>query len=353
MRSWRTPTGPPSVRREWAERLRIEEENLRVAIRWFLAHDIAPLPHIFRILWLFWQMRGRMPEGRAWIDEVQRRADALDDRARAELLFTSAVTAVEVGDDESALAAVDGLRRLEGRIDDPYLESAAQLAISWILPIVDDFDGALRAASTALDGFRRQNEPFMAFAALTVGMVEMALGRDEAARAHLTEVDELGGQFDNNWLDVDCPDPTRLARGDGPVACDEARALLVESVDASEDTELSTLSRDLLARRRCPARAGRGRCTAGRDRPGCRRRAAAARGPAGMAVDAAGRSRAGHPGGAGDRCRGLRPRPSPPVPSSVTARRSPSYAGAHEHRSAAGDGCLPATGVSPEEDFLI
>ena len=116
---------PAERQAEWAERLRTEEENLRVAIRWFFTHDIAPLPHIFRILWLFWQMRGRMPEGRAWIDELQLRADALDDRARAELLFTSAVTAVEVGDDDSALAAVEGLRRLEGRIDDPYLESAA------------------------------------------------------------------------------------------------------------------------------------------------------------------------------------------------------------------------------------
>ena len=168
---------PAERQAEWAERLRTEEENLRIAIRWFLTHDIAPLPHIFRILWLFWQMRGRMPEGRAWIDEVRLKADALDDRAQAELLFTSAVTAVEVGDDDSALAAVDGLERLEGRIDDPYLESAAQLAVSWILPIVDDFDGALHAASTALDGFREQNEPFMAFAALTVGMVEMTLGR--------------------------------------------------------------------------------------------------------------------------------------------------------------------------------
>ncbi len=192
---------PAERQAEWAERLRTEEENLRVAIRWFLTHDITPLPHIFRILWLFWQMRGRMPEGRAWIDELQRRADALDDRAQAELLFTSAVTALEVGDDESALAAVEGLERLQGRIDDPYLESAAHLAVSWILPIVDDIDGALQAASTALDGFRRQNEPFMAFAALTVGMVEMMLGRDEDARAHLTEVNQLGGQFDNSWLE--------------------------------------------------------------------------------------------------------------------------------------------------------
>jgi predicted ATPase len=231
---------PAERQAEWAEQLRTEEENLRIAIRWFLTHDITPLPHIFRILWLFWQMRGRMPEGRAWIDEVQLRADALDDRAQAELLFTSAVTAVEVGDDESALAAVEGLERLQGRIDDPYLESAAHLAVSWILPIVDDFDGALQAASTALDGFRQQNEPFMAFAALTVGMVEMTLGRDEAARTHLTEVNQLGGQFDNSWLESTARTQlASLAVRAGHL--DEARALLMESVEASEETELSTL----------------------------------------------------------------------------------------------------------------
>jgi predicted ATPase len=226
---------------EWADRWRTEEENLRVAIRWFLTHDVARLPHIFRILWLFWQMRGRMPEGRAWIDEVQRRADVLDDRARAELLLTSAITAVEVGDDDSALAAVDGLRRLDGRLDDPYLESAAQLAISWILPILDDLDGALRTASAALDGLRHQNQPFLAFAALTVGVVEMALGRDDAARAHLTEVDQLGGQFGNSWLTSAAR--SRLAslavRSGG---WDEARSLLLGSVDVAEDTEVSTLT---------------------------------------------------------------------------------------------------------------
>ena len=232
---------PTQRQGEWAQRLRIEEENLRVAIRWFLTHDIAPLPHIFRILWLFWQMHGRMPEGRAWIDDVQRRADTLDDRARAELLFLSAVTAVEVGDDDSALAAVEGLRRLDGRIDDPYLQSAAQLAISWALPIVDDFDGALRTASTALDGFRRHNEPFTAFAALTVGGLEMRLGRDEDARAHLREVDELGGQLDNNWLTSTARTQlAALAVQSGRM--DEARELLVTSVNGRDGTEVSTLS---------------------------------------------------------------------------------------------------------------
>jgi ATP/maltotriose-dependent transcriptional regulator MalT len=172
---------------------------------------------------------------------VQLKADALDDRARAELLFTSAVTALEVGDDETALAAVDGLRRLEGRIDDPYLEAAAQLALSWILPINDDLDGALRAASTAFEGFRQQNEPFMAFAALTMGMTESALGRDEVARAHLTEVNELGGQFDNNWLESAARTQlASLAVRAGNL--DEARTLLIASVDAKDESELSTLT---------------------------------------------------------------------------------------------------------------
>jgi predicted ATPase len=37
---------------EWAERLQVEKANLSAAIRWFLAHDIKPLPHLFRVLWL-------------------------------------------------------------------------------------------------------------------------------------------------------------------------------------------------------------------------------------------------------------------------------------------------------------
>ncbi|MGY1609500.1 DUF4062 domain-containing protein [Geodermatophilus sp. SYSU D00700] len=232
---------PAERQQEWAARLRTEEEDLRVAIRWFLAHDIAPLPHVFRILWLFWQMRGRMPEGRAWIDQVQQRADALDDRARAELLLTSAVTAVEVGDDDGALTAVDGLRALEGRFDDPYLVDAAQLAVSWILPIVGDLDGALRTASRALEGLRRENEPFAAFAALTVGMVEMALGEDVAARAHLEEVDEHGGQLGNDWLRATTRTQlAALAVRSGRL--EEAQALLAGSVDGSEDIEVSTLT---------------------------------------------------------------------------------------------------------------
>jgi hypothetical protein len=39
---------------EWLEWLQADAGNLATAVRWYLAHDPAPLPHLFRILWLFW-----------------------------------------------------------------------------------------------------------------------------------------------------------------------------------------------------------------------------------------------------------------------------------------------------------
>ena len=39
---------------EWLERLDAEAGNLAAAVRWHLAHGPEPLPHLFRVLWLFW-----------------------------------------------------------------------------------------------------------------------------------------------------------------------------------------------------------------------------------------------------------------------------------------------------------
>ena len=232
---------PHELQTDWVNRLRTEEENLRIAVRWFFTHDITPLPHMFRVLWLYWQMHDRMPEGRAWNDELRARADVLDDRARAEVLFTSAVTAVEVGDDAAALDAVEHIKRLDRGIDDPALEDALELAVSWSMPILGDFDGALVAASTALAGFRERDEPFVAFAALTVGMLEMTRGQDELARRSLLEVDALGDQFGNNWLAAAArAQLATLAVRAGDL--ESARILLVESADCMMDSHLSTLT---------------------------------------------------------------------------------------------------------------
>jgi predicted ATPase len=226
---------------DWVARLRADEENIRVAVQWYFAHDVTALPHLFRVLWLFWQMGDRMPEGRQWIDQLQRRADELSAPERAELLFNAAVTAVEVGDDESALAAVEAIRQADARLDDPELDSALQLAVSWTVPILDDFEGALEAAKAALAGLRRSNDPLSSFALLTVGMLEMTAGHDDSARAHLSEVDELGSHVGNNWLESSARTHlATLAVRSGQLA--DAESMLVESVRAIREATPITLT---------------------------------------------------------------------------------------------------------------
>src|SRR5262245_8889902 len=73
--------------REWAERLQAEAGNLAAAVRWHLAHDLQPLPHLFRVLWPFWEFHDDLGEVRDWTGQLLPTAGALDPPARAELLW--------------------------------------------------------------------------------------------------------------------------------------------------------------------------------------------------------------------------------------------------------------------------
>ena len=298
---------PVERQAEWAERLRAEEANLATAIRWFFAHDIARLPYIFRILWLFWQMRDGMPEGRAWSQELQRRADELNDRAKTELLLISAVTAAEVGDDEGALAALEGIERLEDRIDDPYLESAAQLAISWAVP--------LRRRPRWRAAGRVEGTRWLSPAERTVqgvgGPDGRVAGGDARPRRRRARAPHRGQRA---WEPVrqplariECTNAARVACGQGgPTRRGSSAPCGFRARERG--CQAQHPDGDILARRFCPARAGARGCTQGGDGVGRCRWAAEACWIASLALDAAWRGRAGRPGGAQARSRGIRAR---------------------------------------------
>jgi len=186
---------------EWLERLRAEAANLTAAVRWYLGHDRGPLPHLLRVLWPFWFLRDPLTEARTWIGELLPAADSLDPLARAELMWTAAVNALEVGDDVAALAARQQLAALRDVIDDPFLHAVCQLAIAWATPLTGDFDGALRAASAALDELHGQHEPlWTALAAGSLGSMETSAGRCDDALRHLREIRDLADRFDSAWL---------------------------------------------------------------------------------------------------------------------------------------------------------
>jgi tetratricopeptide (TPR) repeat protein len=202
-------------------------------VRWYLAHDRAPLPHLFRILWPFWYLRDRQAEARPWVEELLSAAVSLDPQARAELEWAAAVTANEVGDDAAALAARRRLEPLLEEIQDSFLHGICHLAMAWTSPISGDFEGALREVSASLEELRGQEEPFFtAMAAFTAGAAETALGRPDGALRHLRVMREPADRFGYTWLTASA----RVQLGTLAIVQGrpgQARELLDEALDLS------------------------------------------------------------------------------------------------------------------------
>ena len=218
---------------EWLERLQAEAGNLAASVRWYLAHDPGPLPHLFRVLWLFWTRRDMEREARPWVEQLLPAAGALDPQLRAELAWTAAVLAVDTGDDAAALAARERLAPLLAGMQDPFLHAVSQLALAWTSPIAGDLDGALREVAVSLAELRGQDEPvFTAIAAFGVGSLETALGRHDDASRHLREARDLAQRFGGDWLSAGCQAELGILEVLGG-RLDEARALLDQALDLS------------------------------------------------------------------------------------------------------------------------
>ena len=170
-------------------------------MRWYLAHDPGPLPHLFRILYPFWFLRDHTPEGQSWVMQLPPAADPPAAQARAELAWTALAAALDVGDDAAALAASRRLGPLLPGIENPFLRAVSQLAMAWYAPLAGDYDAALRAAANSLEQLRGLDEPFWtAMAVGSLGTVEKVLGRYDDAQGHLREARDLGDRFGSTWL---------------------------------------------------------------------------------------------------------------------------------------------------------
>jgi predicted ATPase len=218
---------------EWLERLEAEAGNLAAAVRWHLAHDPAPLPHMFRVLWPFWYLWDHVGEARGWVGELLLAAPSLGPQARAELEWTAVATANEMGDDAATLAARQRLEPLLDSVDDPFLRAVCQLVVAWTAPITGDFDAAVRDATASLKQFHAQDEPFWtAMAGAASGNAETAVGRYDDALRHLREMRGIADRFGYAWL------AAWSRAGLGTVAVlqgrlDQARTLLDEALDLS------------------------------------------------------------------------------------------------------------------------
>jgi predicted ATPase len=217
------------------DRMDAEADNVAAAVRWHLAHDPGPLPHLFRVLWPFWFLRGHPDEAlvRQRVEQLLPAASSLGPQAEEELLWTAGVSAADRGDDQATQAVRRRLEPLLPEIRDPFLSAVADLFMAWSTPIAGDLGQALREAAACLDKLRGQDEPFFtSVAEFTASTIETTLGRHDRALRHLSESRALADESGIRWLAAG----TRVQLGILQVLQgkpDEARPVLVEALNLS------------------------------------------------------------------------------------------------------------------------
>lgn len=107
----------------WLAQLRAEQDNLRAAIRWTLEQgDVESAGRIGAAIWRFWQMDGRLSEGRDWLEKTTvvatTAAATLSELTKARVLRAAGVLAWHQADYEAATSHFQESLRLFQRLED-------------------------------------------------------------------------------------------------------------------------------------------------------------------------------------------------------------------------------------------
>jgi predicted ATPase/DNA-binding XRE family transcriptional regulator len=175
--------------RSWYQALAAEEPNVRHALNWAENDgDATTLLALATRMWLFWQARGGLAEGRHWLALGLTMQPPAPPTLRATALWAFAWLAYHQADDDSADSAGRELETLAAAHADPAIRRNA-LTINGIVAIArDQPHEAVARLSEALAVARDLNQPWiLATSLLNMGLGHLALGEPKMARLALGE----------------------------------------------------------------------------------------------------------------------------------------------------------------------
>jgi predicted ATPase len=171
----------------WYRMLAVEEPNVRTALMW-AEHDGdgETLLELATGMWLFWQARGGLDEGRRWLTRGLELGTAVARRITA--LWGLAWLAHHHGDDEAAAVAGSELARLAEEHGDDLARRNA-LTIAGIVAMARDRgDEAVTVFADALCIARGVNQPWiLATSLLNLALGQLAVGSVAHARSLIGE----------------------------------------------------------------------------------------------------------------------------------------------------------------------
>ena len=195
----------------WLEVLAAEHGNLRAALTWALAHDPQLALSLAGALWRFWDTRGELTEGRAFLERALA-GEGSDPTARAKALIGAANLTYLQGElDEAAELAADSVRLYEQLGDDAGMSTALNLMGAFAAQR-GQYEDATTFIERSLDAKRKLGDDWGVSVGLgNLGVLATFTGDLERAREYMEESlllkrrigDSVGlGRILNNLGDV-------------------------------------------------------------------------------------------------------------------------------------------------------
>ncbi|GLI26273.1 hypothetical protein ARHIZOSPH14_05150 [Agromyces rhizosphaerae] len=175
----------------WMLRLTDEADNISAAVRFLIERgrwsDIAELTWD---LYVYWWVGGHLGEVRGWMDEVLARAEDLDPRTRAIILYFACAIGFWQRDPGDIAAGLDESARLFHQVDEASGEALAlvSLALALLSAPQPDPVRAEAALTTSLERFREVDDQWgVAMALVSLGRVALLQERVQDALSRFDE----------------------------------------------------------------------------------------------------------------------------------------------------------------------
>jgi predicted ATPase/DNA-binding SARP family transcriptional activator/DNA-binding CsgD family transcriptional regulator len=174
-------TGPAQA--EWCERLEVEHNNLRAALRWSLSNDDPTQAlRLGTALWPFWETRGHLSEGKSWLREALARSATASPALRAGAHVGLGVLTRLLGDIARADAEFEAARALARQAGDRRVAAIALNQLGRTAHETGAYDRVDALCEEALATFRLLGEPALIARAVR-NLAAVALWRGDYARA--------------------------------------------------------------------------------------------------------------------------------------------------------------------------
>ena len=204
--------------RAWANRLEMEHDNLRAALRWSLESDQAKagLQMAGALAW-FWHNNGHLREGSRWLEKMLTSDNGVRGTERAKALRASSMLSRDMGDYIRAKALADSSIKLYREIGDNQGVGLALIELGATLHLEGNREEAIELLQESLYLLQSTGEMWgIAYAQVLLGNAWFRLGDIERAatqwEASLRLTRELGDNSLMAWSLGGLADVARLRR---------------------------------------------------------------------------------------------------------------------------------------------